>query len=541
MRRLPRRVAAILIAGALAVAGCSPPAPIDILFISIDSTRADALTFRDSFATPRMTAFAERGTVFTNAISGSSWTLPAHAQMFTGTPPLLHGVQYDDVAIDPLTPTLPELLKAEGYFTAGFWTGWYLAGEYGFQRGFDVYENSMSDGAEIERQYRQALKQSDHDLAKRVLGGRDRLSHQDVTSQRVVERIEATLRRAPTDRGLFLFAHFFDPHYDFVPPAPWDTAFDPDYEGDFDGRNFYLDKRIFDPSKTPRRQIGERDLEHLIALYQGEIGWTDAAVGKILDLLAEHRDLDNTLVIITSDHGDEFFEHGGRGHRHTLFDELLHVPLLVRLPAALRSPSAPASFATQVSLSDLLPTILDASGIAIPAEAYGRSLLPALGGAPLPRRPTVSSLTVTGTGPGGSEIDLLLDSVRTEDYKLIRRLRFDEDSEQPRVLEALYFDLANDPLEHAPIINDLDDQRVVRAEALLNTELVQLRRHWDKFSHSPGEERSTNVSSLFESELDALGYSGDDGDSPLASPGFAMPWGTGPYPPPTPLGGADDE
>ncbi len=536
MLPLPRALFGASFALALLFFSCAEPLPVDVLLISLDSTRSDALTFRDSFATPRMTRLAEGGTVFENAISSSSWTLPAHAQMFTGMPALLHGVQYDDVAIDPLVSTLPELLQANGYFTAGFWTGWYLAGEYGFSRGFDVYENSMSRGDEIERQYRQALESEDHDMAKRVLGGRDRRSHQDITSERVVSRIEATLKRAPSERGLFLFAHLFDPHYDFIPPAPWDTAFDPDYTGDIDGRNFYLNTLIFDPAKSPRRQVSDRDLEHLIALYKGEIGWTDSAVGKIIDLVRQYRDLENTLIVITSDHGDEFFEHGGRGHRHTLFDELLRVPLLIRLPEYLRGEDALASVETQVSLSDLVPTILSACGIETPVSSYGRSLLPALNGAALSPAPAVASLTVTGTGPGGSKIDLLLDALRTEDFKLIRRLQFDTNSDRPRVLESLFFDLSSDPLEQSPLVNDRKNENVSRAEALLNSELVRLRKHWETLDHSPASERSTDVRELFQADLEALGYSGDDEGHPESSPGLAMPWGTGPYPPPTPRG-----
>jgi arylsulfatase A-like enzyme len=516
----------------LCLAACSEASlPPDILLISIDSVRADALTFRDTFASPHMTALAEGGTVFTRAISGSSWTLPAHAQIFTGNPPLLHGTQYDDVSIDPLMATLPELLKAEGYFTAGFWTGWYLAGEYGFSRGFDVYENAMNQGASIEQQYKQALDVNDHDLAKRVFGGRDKLSHQDITSETVIDRIETSLKRAPKDRGLFLFAHFFDPHYDLIPPAPWDTAFDPGYSGNLDGRDFYTNKRIFDADKTPRRQVGDRDLEHLVSLYHGEIAWTDAAIGKLFEVLETRGRLDETLVIITSDHGDEFFEHGGRGHRHSLFDELVHVPMLVRLPKSARKNDPPISVATQVSLSDLLPTILEVVGIEQPSGVYGRSLFAGLQGQRLLARPIISTLTVTGSGPGGKTIDLLLDSVRTEEFKFIRRLKLDPKLEYPLVTEALYFDLKNDPAEQRPIL-DRSDPRLSKAQELLDQELVKLRAHYDLQAHSKGENRSTNVRELFEADLESLGYSGEDGQTEQTSPGFGMPWGTAPHPPP---------
>ena len=95
----------------------------DVILLSLDSVRADALTFRDERTTPALAQLARRGTVFTHAVSGSSWTLPAHAQMFTGQPPALHGVQDDERCIDPLTRTLPECLAGRGLMTLGFWSG----------------------------------------------------------------------------------------------------------------------------------------------------------------------------------------------------------------------------------------------------------------------------------------------------------------------------------------------------------------------------------------------------------------------------------
>jgi arylsulfatase A-like enzyme len=502
----------------------------DIVLISLDSVRGDALTFDDPEGAERLTKLAREGTVFTQAVSGSSWTLPAHAQMFTGQPPVLHGVQYDDIAIDPLLPTVPEVLQANGWFTAGFWTGWYLAGEYGFERGFDVYENAMTGGAELERQYEQAVENGDMARAERVLGGRDVMSHQDVTSLGVADRIRATLARLGSDQSLFLFAHFFDPHYDYVPPSPWDTSFDPDYRGDYDGRNFYRNPRIFDGE---RRRIPERDLQHIYALYRGEIGWTDSVIGLVLDQLEASGRLDETLVVVTSDHGDEFFDHGARGHRHSLFEELIHVPLMVRLPASMRT-GVVSRVDRLVSLSDLAPTLLSTVGLPVPPTVVGRSLLPLVAGQSLPARPLVSTLAIPGGDGGGVRVSHLIDGIRTERFKLLRRMAIDSGAPRPHVIDSVAYDIASDPREARPIL-DPTDPRVVEAAALLDRELEQLRARWNAQENSPPARRATRIRELFRGDLAALGYVVDDEDpAAVESPGFALPWGVGPHPPPAP-------
>ena len=320
----------VLAGGAIA---CSPAerAP-DVLLVSLDSVRADDLTFRDARRAPRMTSLAETGAVFEQAIAGTSWTLPAHAEIFTGNPPLLHGAQIDTLRIDPLHPTLPELLRARGYHTLGFWTGWYLADEYGFARGFERYQCSMTIDPAANVDLRAALERRGDSAEEIESLLREVASHQDVTSRQVVADARAALAEIGDQGPVFLFAHFFDPHYDYVPPPPHDTRFDPDYDGSIDARGYWDNPAIYDGSKSPARQISERDLEHVRALYRGEIAWVDEAVGDLVELFRERGTLDQALVVITSDHGEEFFEHGNRGHRNHLFDEVLRVPLLIVPP-----------------------------------------------------------------------------------------------------------------------------------------------------------------------------------------------------------------
>ena len=520
--------------GTLALAACTPSAPratdLDVLVISLDTVRADALTFRDASAAPHLTALAEGGTVFTQAIAGTSWTLPSHAQLFTGQPPSLHRVEADDTSLDDRTPTLPGLLKGAGWTTVGFWTGWYLANEYGFGRGFDVYRNAMTDGELYEQRFQRQVEAGDSQASWQAQADREKLSHEDVTSERVVDMATAAIDGLAQGERLFLFLHLFDPHYDYVPPGKWAAAFDPGYKGSIDGRNYYFNPRVWDEANQ-RRLISDRDLEHIVALYRGEIGWVDEQLGRLFDHLRGVGRLDRTLIVITSDHGEEFFEHGFRGHRLTIFDESVRVPLLVVLPEALRG-RTPRAVAAQVDLSDVLPTILDYAGVETPPSVFGRSLRPALEGRDFPSRPAVSSLTLS-THPGQGDLEInVYEAVRTPDVKLFRRTLI-KPGQRPAMTHVGYCDIGRDPTEQSWTVDSpaamARNPDVGRAWDLLEGELARMRAIHAATDHQPDRERTTNMARLMASELEQLGYTGTD-ESQL-SPSHLTPWGLGMRPP----------
>lgn len=474
----------------------------DVLVISLDSVRADALSFLDEAAAPNLARLARRGTVFTQAISGTSWTLPAHAQLFTGEPPLLSGTQTDTVRIDTLTPTLPQLLRDAGFATAGLYTGWYLDGEYGFGRGFGVYRSAMTPTDELPPDAREAA------------------SHRDVTSARVATQVEGLLAGDAGDRPLFLFLHLFDPHYDYIPPPPFDTRFDPDYAGTIDGRDYWSNRRIYDGDKDPARQVSERDLEHVRALYRGEIAWTDQAIGRVLDALERRGRLEHTLIVVAADHGEEFFEHGNRGHRRTLYDEVLRVPLLVVPPGA-AARDAPRTCDAQVSLSDVLPTVLDYAGVEAPPSVHGRSLRAGVEGGALPARPVLASLLRMKHLADGTEQPWLVEALRTPQEKLVRTFVFAPGG-RPQLAGVEWYDLAADPGEQHPAL-DLADARVRAAWATLESESERLRAQWRALPHSPPAARATSVRESFAGDLAALGYAEGGADGPVeALPGWLL-------------------
>jgi arylsulfatase A-like enzyme len=495
----------------------------NVLLISLDTVRADELSFLDPEVAPNMTALARRGVIFEQAIAGSSWTLPSHAQIFTGQPPSLHRVETDDLAIDGRTPILAEELRRRGWFTAGFWTGWYLAGEHGFDRGFMAYENCMTDGELVDARVRHSLDGESINGAWQALSQRDKQNHEDVTSENVVEHVSRVLEQVDAEDRVFAFAHFFDPHYDLIPPAPYDTRFDPAYTGTIDGRNFWVNPAIWTPDKG--RVVSDRDLEHLRALYRGEIAWTDAAVGKLIERLRADGRLDDTLIVIVGDHGEEFFEHQNRGHRQSLYDEVLRVPLLIVPPGATER-ATPRRVETQVSLSDVMPTILDYCGLDVPGSVHGRSLRPAVEGRAFESRPAVSSLMLFNSAADGTWTVNLHETLRMPTYKLWRMTQVDQNL-KPQVAFFGMCRLQQDPAEQ---VWSNDDPGLRDAWNLLEAELAGMRKIHAASDHAPASKRTTNMAKLLESELRGLGYVGAE-SSGEESVGLLVPWGLGVRPP----------
>jgi arylsulfatase A-like enzyme len=251
-------------------------------------------------------------------------------------------------------------------------------------------------------------------------------SHGDVTGPRTVEAVTRWLEAgaaAKDERPIFLFVHLWDVHYDYIPPPGYAERFDPDYTGHLDARNLPNN-----PAIGPR--MDPRDLEHLIALYDGEIAFTDENLGRILAELDRRGRLHDALVVVTADHGEEFFEHGGKGHQRSLFDEVVRVPLIFRWTGHLPSGSRVAD---QVQLIDLMPTLLALAGIGERPATQGRDLRPLLRGESMP--------------PASALLELLVDqndvrALRTREGKTIS---------WRQVGASGRYDLVRDPGELRPV------------------------------------------------------------------------------------------
>ena len=351
----------------------APGARPDIVLVSIDSLRADHLGCYGYArpTSPGIDRLAAEGVRFHNTVSTTSWTLPAHAALLTGLYDSTHGLVDNGLTLSDNVVTLAEVMKDAGYRTAGFYGGPYLNPTYGFGQGFDTYVSCMAE-------VKDPVPKED---AKGPLKGQAVRSFGDVTGPRTLQQVTAWMDTLD-ERPFFLFLHLWDVHYDYIPPDEYIRMFDPDYAGSLTGHRM-MRSRAVSPA------MPKRDLEHLIALYDGEIRFTDDILGKILAEIDRRGRLDASLVVVTADHGEEFFEHGNKGHQKSLYDEVLRVPLIVRWPGRL---DAGRVVDDQVRLIDVAPTIASLAGVPLSAEVQGRDLGPLMRGGTLAAEPALCEL-----------------------------------------------------------------------------------------------------------------------------------------------------
>ena len=567
------RLASVLTAAVLlAACGGGRPERVNVLLISLDSTRRDLLGaygYRaphapEAQSSPHLDRLAAQGVLLEEAYATTSWTFPSHVSILTGQPEVVHAVDVDFHRPDPARPMLAEILREAGYRTAGFFSGPYLEPHFGFDRGFERYEACYGPRlSQASRESREAAEQlslaeqSGSEAAVREARAADvrakqRVeleSHRDVSSLSVSEAVLTELHRArTTGQPFFVFAHFFDPHYDYVPPAPYGEQLDPHYEGTVDGRDFYSSPAISvpDPERPGKRvQVAsQRDLEHVRSLYAAELAWTDAQIGTLLDELERLELAESTLVVVLADHGDEFFEHGGIGHRSTLYEELVRIPLLLRLPGVL---PAGRRVPGLVSTIDVLPTVLQLAGVAPPEGLVSRSFLPLVLGEPEAGERAVlgrivasrrTSLSVPEKDdPDGAVPGLLvtlLETYRRGPIKVTREREWTrpiasvsprtaralaEDSRKLRAHESLrWIDLEAFPDEreqdHSSDFGDPRAHAALRAFHDLYVQLLALRGHADLGEEDPGHEAA----------LGALGYTEAlDRSSGVRSDEFTLP------------------
>ena len=349
----------------------SPTPPINVILISVDTLRPDHLHCYgySRNTSPNIDRLANRGTLFKRTVSTTTWTLPAHMALFTSLYDSVHGVKTGNTRLDLERTTLSEVFKEHGYATAAFVSGPYLNRHFGFNQGFDQYQDLTDAQIPAELMFQEDALSGE--TLKDFIEGKqkaNRAAHRSITSPIVTE---AVLKWFETmEQPFFLFVHYFDVHYDFIPPGKYATLFDPEYDGEISGENF-----IRNPMVQPG--MPQEDLNHILALYDGEIAFTDYHIGLLLDDIEERGLSNNTLIVLTSDHGEEFFEHGVKGHQLNLYEQTLRIPLLFSLPGRVQQGR---EIANLVRIIDVGPTILELADLSVPPEMMGRSLTPFLFG-----------------------------------------------------------------------------------------------------------------------------------------------------------------
>jgi choline-sulfatase len=318
----------------------------NVVLYLIDTLRADKLSPYNpntSVRTPGLSRFLESASVLLRARSQENWTKPSVATLLSSLFPWQHTAATDAAVLPSSVQLLPELLQEHGYFTGAFVANGYVSDKFGFTQGFSSFRNYIREDG------RRAVAQT------------------------VASDVLAWLDARPQEQPFFLYVHTIDPHVPYRPPQDFLSLYDTEpYAGPVD---FAKSSELLEQIKLGQLPLAARDKQRLMALYDGEISYHDVHFDAILAGLQNRGLADDTMVVVTADHGEEFWDHGSVGHGHSLFDELLHVPLLVRLPGVTqRGDRVPAD----VGLVDVAPTILEALGETPPESMIGRSFLPEL-------------------------------------------------------------------------------------------------------------------------------------------------------------------
>jgi arylsulfatase A-like enzyme len=431
--------------------GRRSPAKPDLILISIDCLRSDHVgTYgynRDT--TPNIDRFAEDGVVYEQAASTSSWTLPSHMSMLTGLAPSLHGVVNRDQKLGKDTLYLPELLARGGYETRAVVTWWFVSRLFGFDRGFHAF----------------------------------RLRTQ-APADKVVDDALSAIASART-QSQFLFLHFLEAHWPYIPPREFSERFG-DRPRDITSVNDLVDEGL---APTEPKQV-----EELIQLYDGEIAYVDQELGRFFERLKSMGLYDSSLIVVTADHGEAFYEHGHWQHGDSLYEEVLRVPLIVKWPGS----PVTGRVSTPVSSASLFRTFLDAAKL--PVEAPGR--VAGLAGyagrkdLSVTAMPIASELSWAPLGRRGHWPPpgiTMMRSFRSGNWKYIATLGDDGE-----ILKQELYDLVTDPGERHDRSAELSAE-ISRFQQLLSAH--------DQLAESlAGADRGVEIDPATQKSLESLGY-----------------------------------
>jgi len=417
-----------------------------LILISIDCLRADHVGAYgyDRATTPSLDALAKDGVVFEDAVSVSSWTLPTHMSMLTGVLPTRHGLRQSQKKF-PSVPYLPNLLAERSYESVGIVSSLLLTPTFGFDEGFDRYYALV-----------------------------------DVPAARLVDTAIREMAASETgDR--FLFLHLFDAHWPYFPPEELIARF-----GERPKDMSELLKKVIDR----RPPSGPEEIEGLKRLYDAEVFQIDRELGRFIEALKAAGRYDESLIVVTADHGEGFYEHGFWQHSEVIYNEVSHIPLIVKWPG-----NAPKGrVATVVSQLHIFPTILEAASLTTPHDRKG---LAAVVGSSSNSESALSEITWEGNELRGPAMKV---AVRKGPLKYVAT--FEGDVNDPEFVSRLVreelYDLSQDRAEK----NDLFGQRDVesfRSEVRSFLKDVQSRR-------AGGSSGAIALDEQMREKLRALGY-----------------------------------
>jgi len=427
----------------------------NVILISIDTLRADHLGcygYKRN-TSPNIDSFGANNILFENCFIHEPSTAQSHMSILTGLYPFTHGVSHSSgMALSSSRKTLAEALRSEGYRTLGFARQCgQMCAEFGFARGFDVY---------IEGNHSAFIAELQNKFMARYL-------------------------EESKDDTLFLFAHYYDVHSDFekLPydsPPPYNRMFCPDYKGNFTGGDgkLYASKYLANANRKNIR-FEQDDLEYITALYDGSVAYTDRCVGDLFAILRKLGLYDESLIILTSDHGEEFQEHGFMLHGNPYYyEELVRVPMIMKLPGAAVAGKVVAGLIESI---DIMPSILALLGVSNVPRMQGDSFIRLIDDPQAQGKDVVFGYTVKD-GPRAF--------ARSSRWKLLTpNIQHDQQFKM--------FDLSSDPQEMLEI-TDNPDGVTEQLKAKLLDKYMKLEK--------PGPQKDVSITPEQLEMLRSLGY-----------------------------------
>jgi arylsulfatase A-like enzyme len=401
-----------------------------VIFLTVDTLRRDSLSCYGSttVATPNIDQIAASSYFFRNVTSSSSWTEPAFASLITGLPTEVHRVVTAAAVLPDTVTTMAERFRAAGYATAGFIANGMLAPQRGFAQGFQQYET-------------RTIRPDPVSVGDRLAEHFFRKPIEEPTTTGDVTNLAIAWTRAHRAQSFFLWLHYYDPHLPYIPPRRFVQHMDIDDKLGYSLNITSLARPTMDLFGTPEERAWAR------SLYDADVRYVDSQIGRFVAALKDEHVYDDALVVFAVDHGEEFWDHDGFEHGHTLYQELIGVPLMFKLPQAKEQHVVNEA----VSGYDVTPTILDLCGLRPVDTPTGASMAPRLRG-------EIPALHERPLFAGGTLFHSNLSCVVFDGWKFIRSSVSGDEK---------LFNLMEDPGERSDV-DDTHPDIVTRARALLD-------------------------------------------------------------------------
>mgnify|MGYP000748955480 CR=1 FL=1 len=334
----------------------------NILLISVDTLRADHLSCYGypTNTSPHIDQLASENVLFDQAYATAGWTPPSHASMFTGLYPSEHGVVNNNQLVESI-PTIAQILYDDGYHTGGFVNNSQVGQLVGFDRGHETFIEVWK-GHQSNNVFEKAVRYLNRQTHK-LTGKYDKGAKQ--TNRLALRWLD---RYSKGKKPFYLFLHYIEPHNPLNPHREhWNKQATSCFRSGINWKK--IQKMAENPLRfyTDECTLNREETDYLISLYDGEIFYVDQIIGEVINYLKMNKLYENTMIIITSDHGEHFGEKGNFSHVSSLYQPIIHIPLVVKFPYLLGENK---KISRKVQLVDILPTILDTAGVQIPSQCH---------------------------------------------------------------------------------------------------------------------------------------------------------------------------